>query len=632
MLFAGLVFSSHATGPNLANNPNETLLVTTVKSDETQHFEQTYPLNANGRVSVSNVNGSITVDSWDRNEVKVEYTKTAESKDRLDDVEVQIDSKPEFLNIETDYGRWKRDGGGWRNGGGKLNVDIRITAPRGAVLNEIETVNGSVSIANFTNVVKSSAVNGSVSATNIRGTARLSTVNGELQVEMERLESGSKISLETVNGKVNLLIPSDSNATIKADSVNGNITNDFGLPVRKGKYVGRDLYGRLGTGDVQVHLESVNGGLSIGRKKDGKNQSPAVDLLPQKDKDGDDWDNDNDNDNDESSIEAAKLNKEVAKAVKAQQKQTEKELAKTRKQIEMIRPEITKITAESVEAAANAAVAGVQLLDSKEFGGKLGDGMRFRVSDASLFSGVPRVEKRSGSIAVKGTPKVTIGARNCSVTVRGWDKSEVQYRVTQFADPHDRTPLNINENHSDSAVNINVENSGPASGGMFPGASRVRIEIFVPKKSNLKIDANGEIRLDGVSGDVELTGADESINVRDVDGSLKVASSDGRIRVIGFRGQIDAQTSDGMINLEGDFKGLTARANDGSITVTLPDGVGADVDSNCDQVKGDGVTLTRTNNDEERSHYRIGNGGPTFKIDSEGEIRIRSANTLVARM
>src|SRR3954465_2993045 len=95
MLFAGLVFSSQTpTSSNLANSPHETLLVTNVGTDETQHFEQTYPLNANGRVSVSNVNGSITVDSWERNEVKVEYTKSADSKDRLNDVDVQIDSKP----------------------------------------------------------------------------------------------------------------------------------------------------------------------------------------------------------------------------------------------------------------------------------------------------------------------------------------------------------------------------------------------------------------------------------------------------------------------------------------------------------------------------------------------------------
>ena len=151
-----------------------------------------------------------------------------------------------------------------------MEVQFHLTVPRTAVLSGIETVNGSVTVSNFTNQTNVSAVNGQVTATNLRGAANLSTVNGTVVADFDRLEPGSKISLETVNGKVNLTIPSDSSATVKAESVNGNITNDFGLPVRKGKYVGRDLYGKLGSGDTNVKLESVNGELAILKKKDGK--------------------------------------------------------------------------------------------------------------------------------------------------------------------------------------------------------------------------------------------------------------------------------------------------------------------------------------------------------------------------
>jgi hypothetical protein len=177
-----------------------------------------------------------------------------------------------------------------------------------------------------------------------------------VRADFDRLEAGSKISLETVNGKVNLLLPSDANATLKADSVNGNITNDFGLPVRKGKYVGRDMYGRLGNGDVQIRLESVNGGLTVSRKNDGKNLSPATDLLPQKNQDDDGWDNDKDLEG--AVIDSAKMNKEIAKAVKESTKATEKAMAKTQKDLEKMQPQLDKITAESIEQAAAAAERG----------------------------------------------------------------------------------------------------------------------------------------------------------------------------------------------------------------------------------------------------------------------------------
>ena len=148
--------------------------VETPTGDETKKFEKTYPLNANGRVNISNVNGSVTVEAWDRNEVKLEYTKVADSKERLADVEVKIDAKPEFFSVETDYGSWKDNNNRdrWRNGG-KLSVEFRMMVPRGAVLNKIETVNGSVAVSNFINITRVSAVNGSVNASNLRGTAKL---------------------------------------------------------------------------------------------------------------------------------------------------------------------------------------------------------------------------------------------------------------------------------------------------------------------------------------------------------------------------------------------------------------------------------------------------------------------------
>ncbi len=314
IFFAGLVFSSQDSSAVSAEPSVCNLPVASQAADETERFEKTYPLSANGRVNISNVNGSIVVEAWDRNEVKLEYTKIADTKERLADVEVKIESRADYFSAETDYDSWKgkNNGDRWKNGG-KLNVEFRLMVPKGAVLNEIETVNGSVSVSNFVNRTVVSAVNGSVTATNLRGTARLSTVNGEVKCDFDRLESGSKVSLETVNGRVNLVLPSDSNATVRADSLNGNITNDFGLPVRKGKYVGRDLYGRLGNGEVQIRLDSVNGGLAIGRKNDGKSLSPATNLLNQKEKDDEDWDIDTDV---SSKIESGKYEKDIVKAAK----------------------------------------------------------------------------------------------------------------------------------------------------------------------------------------------------------------------------------------------------------------------------------------------------------------------------
>jgi DUF4097 and DUF4098 domain-containing protein YvlB len=626
-----MVFTSDSNIP-LQKNYNYTNAETTkiVRLDETERFEQTYPLNANGKVAVSNVNGSITIDTWDRSEVKLEAVKTADSKDRLSEVEIKIDARQDAITIETDYDSWKRDSNrGWRNYG-KLNVDYRLTVPRNAVLNQIETVNGSVTITNSNNLTKASTVNGQVNASNLRGTASLSTVNGTVEANFDQLQAGSRISLNTVNGQVNLTIPSDANATVKADTVNGSINNDFGLPVRKGQYVGRDLYGRIGSGDVQIKLNSVNGGLNIKRKNDGKNVNPATNLLPAKGSDDADWEDDAFNSN--------KVNKEVAKAQKDVQKSmndARKEMQKIRPELEKLQPEIDRITEESVREVNEALKESVKVLSSEEIKQRLKDvQMRqkealSRASVVNFFPGAPIIEKKNAAFGVKGIAKVTIDAKDCDVSVKGWDKSEVRYSVTRIAKNRSQKPIDLKVEHTDSTVNLKIVNNPATTGNSIVDLSGVRVEVYVPKKSNLRILTDREIRLENVSGEIELTGVDESINVRDASGKLTVASADGKIRVIGFKGEIQSKTVDGEMSLEGDFLKFFAQSQDGTIILTLPENANVNIESNTKEVQAEGFPFTFVSENKNNSIFKIGKGGEKFRFAvGEGQIYIRSAGNL----
>ena len=143
VLFAGLAFSSQEPGVETSHADILSAPIAAVSvQDETEKFEQSYPLNANGRVRVSNINGSIIVEAWDKNEVQLSYVKTADTKERLSDVEIRINSRPEFFSVESDHDNFKvRGGDQWRNGN-KLTVEYRLMVPRNAVLNEIEADQG----------------------------------------------------------------------------------------------------------------------------------------------------------------------------------------------------------------------------------------------------------------------------------------------------------------------------------------------------------------------------------------------------------------------------------------------------------------------------------------------------------
>jgi DUF4097 and DUF4098 domain-containing protein YvlB len=628
ILFAGLMFSTDASVPApTVTNYAEPQTLTVVKLDETERFEQTYPLSANGRVAVSNVNGSIAIDTWDKNEVKFTAVKTAETKELLAEVEIRIDSKPDYFSVETDYGDWKRTGKGWKNRG-RLEIEYTLTVPRGASLNEIETVNGSVKIVNAGgSVVRASAVNGEVRASNLRGAASLSSVNGLIEADFDNLQTGTRINLDTVNGTVNLTIPSDANATFRADSVNGNIANDFGLPVRKGKYVGRDLYGKVGSGDVQIRLNSVNGGLSIKRKNDGRNVNPAVNLLPQKSEDDEDWDDDDDNDSDDDSSRAAraKMNKDIAKATK-----------EVTKEVKKIEPQIAKATADAVKLSTESITEATKALESEDFKKQVQDAVKAqqetwaKMAEVGWTYGAPIIEKKSDSFVVKGTPKVTVDAKNCDVVVRGWDKNEVKYSVTKISKVRGKEPLQAKAVNTDSDVNITVTNPDAAAyKDLFnKDISRVAVEVYVPKKSNLKIITNREIRLEGVSGELDINGSEGAVNVRDSDGKLLVSSDCAKIRVIGFRGEVSVTTNSGSVSLEGDFAKISGTTREGNFVLTLPETVNADVVADTEAITVENFPAPT---ELSEGKWRFGKGGAKYNFTvGDGQIFVRSASVLKA--
>jgi DUF4097 and DUF4098 domain-containing protein YvlB len=623
LVFAGLLFSSNGdqSASRLQNNTAPVLATQLSVGDEIEKFEHTYPLTKNGNVSVSNVNGSIVVEAWDREEVKLESTKIADSKESLADVDLDIESTPSSFSVEADYKSTNWNDKRNENHNRKLEVEFHLFVPRTAVLNEVETVNGSVTVSNFTNVTKISAVNGNVNATNLRGTANLSTVNGQVMADFDRVDASSKINLSTVNGSVSLVVPSDVNATIKADSLNGNITNDFGLPMRKGQYVGRDLYGRVGTGEAQIKLDSVNGKLSIGRKADGRTPNPATNLLPTKKADEDE-----DTDNDSSALEDAKASREIARAMRDSQRVTAESMREAQKAIEAMGPQFEKLKIDELKKIDKMKID----LDKEKYDEQVKEGLKERRSELDRmrqsvwFANTPTVEKKRNTIAVKGTPKVSIEAKGCAVSVRGWDKPEVQYIVTEVSGRRGKAAT-VTEEHKDAAVTLKVINNSDGSPFPIPAfqldPERVRVEVYVPRKSNLKIATDGEIRLDGVSGDIELVGEDESINVRDVDGHLNLSANEARVRVIGFKGDFDSQTACGDVFLEGDFKTLSAKATDGTVTLTLPENSNASFVSNT-EVESEGVEVVQ----EDEHTWRLGRGGSRFNFDfNDGKLVVRGS-------
>jgi len=256
----------------------------------TEEFHQTYALTPDGRVELDNINGAVHISSWDRNEVKLDAVKYADTKERLDEARIEVDSGKDYLSIRTKY----RDHGlsfDWGSHNNPASVEYTLTVPRAARLDEIKLINGSLDVTGVSGEVRASCINGKLQAHNLSGRARLSTINGRLDARFDQL-AGSSIELNSVNGPVELTIPSDSKAEIDASTVSGGIDNDFGLHVNHHRYVGHDLRGELAGGGTRIELKNVNGRIEVRHAEDGRALSPVKDLSHR----------DQDDDHDDSEI------------------------------------------------------------------------------------------------------------------------------------------------------------------------------------------------------------------------------------------------------------------------------------------------------------------------------------------
>lgn len=256
------------------------------QGSESEEFHQTYPLAANGRVELDNINGAVHISGWDRNEVKVDAVKRAWSKQRLDEAKIKIDASENSISIRTEYPG--HDHTFWNDShhDQPASVEYTLTVPRNARLDTINLVNGSLDLEGVSGEIKASCVNGKLAARNLGGRADLSTVNGKLEANVDRLESPLEVS--SVNASVLVTLPSDAKADLEASTVNGAISDDFGLPVTKHQFLGHDLRGELGGGGPHVRVSNVNGRIDIKHANDNRPLSPSKNLNHDRDEKDDD--------------------------------------------------------------------------------------------------------------------------------------------------------------------------------------------------------------------------------------------------------------------------------------------------------------------------------------------------------
>src|SRR2546421_4177635 len=634
------------------------------RPEVTEEFHQTYPLTADGRVSLTNINGDVRVAAWDRNEVKVDAVKRAYTQERLKEAKINVEAGPNSVNIETEYPDYNWSRNDYERHENPASVEYTLTVPRGSRLEDISLVNGGLTIEGVAGSVHASSVNGRVVARGLTGTVTLSVVNGRLEATLDRLNDSGTVSLASVNGPLVVTIPSDSNATVRASTIHGQISNDFNLPVREGEYVGRDLEGRLGQGGARVRLGNVTGSITIRRANDNRPLSPAVNLLSET-RSREDYGDDDARDAAREAARAARdAEREAAREAREAQREADRERRDAQTGAESERQEAEREKAEAKaevereraeareEAERERAEADRErqreILEAQREAGRAAreaakaekDALKESIKDGikgSINDGDSRrqIERESNSFNITGAPRVRVETFDGAIYVHAWDKAEVMYTATKRAsDEREMKGIKLSAQGSGGEVTLRADFDKSFArvyreqGGRvvsFNSNASTEFDVYVPRSATLFVSSgDGRLRIDGVGGELDLRTGDGSIDVTEGRGRLHAETGDGRIRVENFDGDAEARTGDGRITLDGNFRSLAARTGDGTISLSIPEGANVTVETNAESVFNDGVAVAESPADNRVRRWRIGSGGQVLTLHTgDGQIILR---------
>ena len=222
-------------------------------------IEKTFLYAKGNKFSLENINGSATFLSWEKDTIHIVAEIETKNEATRDKIQIKMIETSNGIKVvthyEDDWNSKNYDSG---------SVDYTVHMPKSASLDNVALVNGGLTIENIEGAISAELVNGAIHATGIANNLELKSVNGSIYASYSHLEDEtSEIDLKTVNGSIKAIVPANINASVIAETMHGSIKNDFSLSADEGMLYGTSMEGKIGDGDIDISMESVNGSLRL---------------------------------------------------------------------------------------------------------------------------------------------------------------------------------------------------------------------------------------------------------------------------------------------------------------------------------------------------------------------------------
>jgi len=233
-------------------------------------------------VRVRLLSGSINVTTGAANQVVVEVTGGSSSGRRRGPEPPagmhRIEGGGGGIDAEEDHNTVTISGSMSRNNG---NYNIQV--PPNCSLKLSSVNGGEIQVTGVNGTIEASNTNGSVTLKNVSGPVVAHTLNGPITATLDRVASDKPMSFTSLNGKIDVSLPSDTKARMRLKTDNGEVYSDFDVKLEPdaakpivedargqgGKYrirMERGIYGSINGGGPEFRFETMNGNILIHKK------------------------------------------------------------------------------------------------------------------------------------------------------------------------------------------------------------------------------------------------------------------------------------------------------------------------------------------------------------------------------
>jgi hypothetical protein len=217
-------------------------------------------------IEIKGVNGGIEASGTSDSEVTLRAIKKGKRSDPAE-VKIEVVEHEGGVTICAVYPSKGRPNECQPGEGGRMKVEkndvsvrFEVAVPAGVHFIG-RTVNGGISARGIKARAEAHTVNGGIDV-EAGGLTHAETVNGGISARIGQAGWKEKLQLKTVNGGIQVALPSSVAANVKAATVNGDIETDFPLTV-KGKFGRRRIEGTIGGGGPLLEMETVNGAIEL---------------------------------------------------------------------------------------------------------------------------------------------------------------------------------------------------------------------------------------------------------------------------------------------------------------------------------------------------------------------------------